>query len=324
MIITGNETKKELATFCCDATKVNAIKVDSQCFKAILNNECSSNSLCLQYLEIPICSAFNYSKKIPANTVLTIDNTNLPYKFIGVYVKDNKHCFWRSLDELADNYETVNYNYTLQFVSEDVTIGSKTPVSIAITLEPDTTVNLMTWANAATLKFDDHYWVRWRDAGLSWFLASPANLSNSLILPSLEGTLTGNLYLNEAQTILSGTVIGDVVSADKKIKFHIEFSVSYNVLTQEVTLVDEFMTAGLNSEFIQEAVNVFPDTPEIDVTDDIITIDVTGKLRTVFAKRWKSLNTILMLSSVKDMAIDKLEIFNNNNTSIEVCILGAF
>jgi hypothetical protein len=310
-LITGTENSQQLNSYCCDSTKVNSIKVDSQCFKAFIDGSCGNNSLCLQYLDIPIDSAFSYVKKIPANSSFVIDDSVLGYRFLAVYIKDNKKCFWRPLDTLSDNYETINYSFEFSIVSEDVTTGNKVPITMEVTLTPDNDLVLLTWANASTTDFDDHTWTNWSHASLTWFGASAANLSNSLIL--LENT---------DGTHLIGTLTGDLTSTDNKVKFHIEFKVDYNVVTETATT--EIIKITLNSEFIDTAINIFETDSEITVEDGIITATVEGITRTHLVKRWKSLDTILVLCSQKTMLLGEIEIFNNNSAPIDICILGAY
>lgn len=57
--------------------------------------------------------------------------------------------------------------------------------------------------------------------------------------------------------------------------------------------------------------------------DNIATITIDGKLKTIDAKRYRSMDTFLILSSIKEMKLEDIEFYNDNTKDVELKILAA-
>lgn len=59
------------------------------------------------------------------------------------------------------------------------------------------------------------------------------------------------------------------------------------------------------------------------IVNDEAHISIDGKLKTIDAKRYRSMDSLLILSSIQDMKLEDIEFYNDSNEDVELRILGA-
>lgn len=269
MLITGTETQSELAKKCsCGSIIEKGIKVNQECIIAELVHDCSSNGngseddckkICLDDLLIPIDGCFMLDKKIPSKGIFVLNDSLCQYKFLAAYAKDNKQLYWRILDPLDDNLETINYDFNIEITTSDLA-ADKVDITINITLTPDDTNYVATWDGIGTIYINGEPFTQWTGTDLSWFSVGSANIMNRLDFPDIEGQITDTVLRNDDGDIPTSTLSGNIKSSDGKLNYYVEIEFAYDfsttTLTYSIKKVELQLNEFLDPEVVIQTVDI--------------------------------------------------------------------
>ncbi len=92
-----------------------------------------------------------------------------------------------------------------------------------------------------------------------------------------------------------------------------------NVITIAVNVGD----ATASADTLENGADAIPFATDNIDGDNIATITIDGKFKTINAKRYRSIDSLLILSSIEDMKLENIEFYNDSNKEVELKILAA-
>jgi len=214
----------------------------------------------------------------------------------------------------------INYVVEMGFSLSNLTDDIST-VNISSSLMPDSTMKIITWDTISTTMIKGEDYSSWGMVNAHWSSMNPVFTNNGYDFPAINGNNSYNLYYDHNTNVSRNSF--DMVLSDGVMGYMFSITTIYYHASGTFDVVFDSIK-NIDGRIISEDVNLFDNN---GVMTNVITfgsgeeLSFKGFMVSVGAIKYNLLHGIKVESSSSNALSDEYEIYNNNNSQIEIEIL---
>ena len=255
------------------------------------------------------------------DTILNDGDGNLPKSTLCGNIKstDGKINFYIEL-ELEYDYDTTTFTYGIsnvelqlnEFLDPDITIETNDIAAVAATgifTIPGSGFPSVGFQSGDSFEINGEIFTEGAEFSIG---ASDADTAQNFI-NAINANTNINTLVVATQDYIINTNGGGIITITALTAGVAGNAITISVITGNPTASNITLRNGADAvEFATDSVD-----------DNIATITIDGKFKTITAKRYRSIDSILILSSIDDMKLENIEFYNDSNEGIELSMLIA-